>query len=46
MYIKNLNAYCTLLSVTDLCLGQFFSLGANFFEDPGVKIHCSDPHAH
>lgn len=31
---------------TDLRLGQFFSLGADFFEDSRVKIHGSDPHAH
>lgn len=32
--------------MTDLCLGQFLSLRAHFFEDSRVKIHGSDPHTH
>ena len=36
----------TKLYDTDLCLCQFFSLRADFFEDSGVKIHGSDPHTH
>lgn len=45
MYMAKTHIH-TVLYDTDLRLGQFFSLGANFFEDSGVKIHGSDPHTH